>query len=130
MDYFLEIGSGVAGAPCSRHAVDKRGLMGMVVEITGIAEVIGIIPLVDGSVDEVIDHVLGHTRGKAYFHKCLSFLHILVILLGGVSGLVWADGVFAPCRMAVAILYSERTLVLTTSADALTVEEEGCVIGF
>ena len=27
------------------------------------------------------------------------------------------------------LLYSERTRVLTTSADASTVEEEGCVIG-
>ena len=36
VDDLLEIGSGVAGAPCSRHAVDKRGLMGMVVKIAGI----------------------------------------------------------------------------------------------
>ena len=32
-------------------------------------------------------------------------------------------------RGFVRLLYSERTLVLTTSADASTVEEEGCVIG-
>jgi hypothetical protein len=32
-------------------------------------------------------------------------------------------------RVVVRLLYSERTRVLTTSADASTVEEEGCVIG-
>ena len=63
MDDFLEIGSGVAGAPGSRHAVDKCGLMGMGVESIRITEVIGIIPLVDDNVDEFIDHVLGHTFG-------------------------------------------------------------------
>ena len=31
-------------------------------------------------------------------------------------------------RVVVRLLYSERTRVLTTSADASTVEEEGCVI--
>ena len=105
MDDFLEIGSGVAGAPGSCHAVDDCRLMGMVVESIGIGEVIVIILLGDGNVDEVIDLVLGHSLGEADSHKeCLSFLHVLVILLGGVSGVVSADGVFALCWVAVAIL--------------------------
>jgi len=50
-DDLLEIGSGVAGAPCSHHAVDKCGLMGMVVEIAGIVGVVIICPLAEGSID-------------------------------------------------------------------------------
>jgi len=78
--------------------------MGMVVKSIGIGEVIVIILLGDGNVDEVIDLVLGHSLGEADLHKCLSFLHVLVILLGAVPGVVSADGVFALCRVAVAIL--------------------------
>ena len=63
MDDFLEIGSGVAGAPGSGHVVDDGGLMGMVVESIGIGEVIVIILLGDGNVDEVIDLVLGNIVG-------------------------------------------------------------------
>ena len=105
MDDFLEIGSGVMGAPGSCHAVDDCRLMGMVIERIGIGEVIVIILLGDGNVDEFIDLVLGHSLGEADLHKCLSFLHVLVILLvGAVSGIVSVDGVFALCRVAVAIL--------------------------
>jgi hypothetical protein len=63
VDDFLEIGSGVAGAPGSGHVVDDGGLMGMVVESIGIGEVIIIILLGDGKVNEVIDLVLRHTVG-------------------------------------------------------------------
>jgi hypothetical protein len=105
VDDFLEIGSGVAGAPGSCHAVDDGRLMGMDVESIGIVEVIVIILLGNGNVDEVIDQVLGHTfLGEADSHKCLSFLNVLIILPGVVSGLVSADSVFTLCRMAVVIL--------------------------
>ena len=40
VDDFLEIGSGVAGAPGSGHAVDDGGLMGMVVESIGRGEIV------------------------------------------------------------------------------------------
>ena len=63
VDDFLEIGSGVAGAPGSGHAVDDGGLMGMVVESIGIGEIIVIILLGEGKADEVIDLVLGNTMG-------------------------------------------------------------------
>ena len=64
LDDFLEIGSGVAEAPGGGHAVDDGGLMGMVVEnVLGIGDIVVVILLGEGKVDEVIDLILGHTVG-------------------------------------------------------------------